>query len=95
MVAADIKAGATYSDLARLYDENCEPFETVTQCNLFLRVASILRRRTPEEADHSGERIRTRDIDVAMQQARKEKGVLLVCAKPAEVIVPGPLREGY
>lgn len=94
MQASDLSADLSYAELADLYDENCEPFSTVEQCDLFLRVANMLRRRTPEEADHSGERIKTRDIEIAMQEARRKKGVLLMCARPTEVIVAGALREG-
>lgn len=88
MLATDLTAALTYAELAAIVDENGEPFESVAQCDLYLRAASMLRRRVPEEADHSGERIRTRDLLEGMKEARKVKAILSYTGRAHEVIVP-------
>lgn len=88
MTAADITRDVPYADLAGIFRENCEPFSSIEQCDLLLRVGSILRQMVPEEADHGGERIRTRDIEVAMAEARKAKAVFGMTSQAATVIVP-------
>ena len=73
MQATDLTADLMYLDLGRIVDENGKPFESLAQCDLFLRVAGMLRRRAPEEANHSGERIRTRDLLNMIEEARLAK----------------------
>lgn len=88
MQAADLTAELSYADLARIVDENGEPFESLAQCDLFLRAAGMLRRRVPEEADHSGERIRTRDLLSMIEEARRFRGVFRMTSEQPTVIVP-------
>lgn len=78
----------SYGDLVAVYETNCEPFVSVAQCDLFLRAASMLRRRTPAETEHVGERLVLRDIDSAMAEARKARGILTLQCGPATVYVP-------
>jgi len=84
-----ITGDTSYADLARLHDENCEPFDSLSQCDLFLRVASRLRRMTPDETEHSGNRIKTRDLMDSIQEARRYRNIysLKINQRPT-VIVP-------
>lgn len=88
MTAAEVTADLTYDELARIWEENGEPFDSRAQCDLFLRVASILRRRTPQEAEQSGNRIATRDLLDSIHQARKARAVFLIADEKPTVIVP-------
>ena len=93
MLATDLTADLTYAELAAVVDENREPFYSLDQCELYLRAAGMLRRRVPEEADHSGERIRSRDLQVGIEMARKSRGVFLLSAQcPVSIIPPDDLR---
>ncbi len=83
----------TYDELAAVYDDNCEPFSSVEQCDLFIKAANVLWRREKDEAEHSGERYKTRDYMRAIERAEKAKKVLLFTCQPGEVIVtPDRLR---
>ena len=42
MRASDLTADLSYIELARIVDENGEPFESLAQCELYLR-ATIVR----------------------------------------------------
>ncbi|MBN1855078.1 MAG: hypothetical protein JW829_20260 [Pirellulales bacterium] len=88
MLATDLTADLAYDELARIADENGEPFNTLAQCDLFLRAAGMLRRRIPEEADNAGERIRTRDLNTMMAEARKARSIFLLANQSPTVIVP-------
>ncbi len=90
---ADLDPAMSFDELAKVYEENSEPFESLAQCNLFLRAAAMLRRRIPEEAEQGGERIRTRDLDSQMQIARRARAVFQVASqKPVAIIPPANLR---
>ena len=88
MQANDLTAGLSYSELARIVEEHGEPYESLAQCNLFLRAAGMLRRRVPEETEHSGERMRTRDLLAMIEEARRARGVFLIAAQKPTVLVP-------
>ena len=51
MVPADITSDLSSSELFRIVDANSEPWESVAQCDLFLRAAGIT---TPEQLDEVG-----------------------------------------
>lgn len=91
MQASELTADLSYSDIARIVDENGEPYESLAQCDLFLRAAGMLRRRVPEETDHSGERIRTRDLLSMIEECRRARNVFLFAAQKPTVIVPRDL----
>ena len=75
-------------DLAAVVDNNCEPFTSVAQCDLYIRAANMYWRRVGEELEHSGERIKTRDLMRSIEHARKMRAVLSLQSQPGEVIVP-------
>jgi hypothetical protein len=88
---SDLTANLTYAELADIVDENGEPFETVEQCKLYLRAASMLRRRVPEESEQSGERLRTRDLLEGIKEARKWMSIYLLSSEKPQAITPGEL----
>lgn len=88
MIPSDLTAATSIDELYAVYDANCEPFESLAQCDLFLRAASILRRRLPAETEGQGERIALRDLESAIVEARKARGAFAFYATPATVIVP-------
>ena len=88
MQASDLTADLTYADLARIVDENGEPFVSLDQCELYLRAAGMLRRRTPAEAEQSSARINTRDLNTMMAEARKARAVFLLANQSPTIIVP-------
>lgn len=88
MLPSDLSAETTTDDLWRAYDANCEPWESLAQCDLFLRAAAILRRRLPAEVEGAGERLTLRDLDDAMRECRKHRGVFALGAAPVQVPVP-------
>lgn len=92
---ADISHSLSAAELKAIYDDNAEPFASIEQCQVFLRVASILRRREPEEIERAGDRLKTRDIEKGMAEARKALAVFQMQSRAQVHIVPGPLREGH
>lgn len=88
MSPADIAPSISYSDLTAIVDQHHEPWESVAQCDVFLRAAQMLRRREPSEAEKDGMRYSKRDLESAIVQCRKQRAVLALCSRPTEVIVP-------
>ena len=86
---AEPSADLSYSELARIVDENCEPFTTLAQCDRFIKAASMLRRREPSESESQGERVSKRDLMDQIVEARKAREVfLLTSSTRTTVIVP-------
>jgi hypothetical protein len=93
MQASDLTPAMTIANLWEVYETHSEPFESVNQCNVFLRAASMLRGRLPAESEGNGERVSLRDIESAMVEARKQRNIMLAVCRPATVIVaPDRLR---
>lgn len=88
MEPSDLSPTMTLADLWRVYDANCEPFQSVAQCDLYLRAANMLYRRLPAESEGAGERITLRDLSMAIAEARKARGILSFGAAGATVIIP-------
>ncbi len=81
MSPSDISPETPYEDLVLLYDTHCAPFESEEQASIFIRVASILQRRVPEETEHSGERLRLRDLEVQLQRATRWRAARRVACR--------------
>ena len=47
MQATDLSADLLYADLTRIVDEKGEPFESYTQCDLFLSTVGMLNQSDP------------------------------------------------
>ncbi len=93
MLATDLTADLTYDELAKIVDEHGEPFASVQQCDLYLRAAGMLWRRVPEEAEHAGERFRSRDLQTGIKLARLSRGMLLLQAqRPVGIVTTDDLR---
>ncbi len=84
----------SYSELKRTYLQNIQ-LRSISECELCLSVISALELVRPSEIEHAGERITTRDLTATRERAEKQRGILLMSSRGQEVIVPGPLREGY
>ena len=93
VLAADLTSQMSFDDLAAVVEENGEPFESLAQCDVFLRAAAMLFRRAPEEIEEGGQKMRTRDIERLMLVARKARARFQYCIqKPVHIIPPAALR---
>ena len=89
----DLDPAMTRDEWALVFRRNSEPFATLAQCELLIRAAAVLRQIDPEEAEQGGERIRTRDIDVQSQIARRARAAFQYgTQKPVHIIPPANLR---
>lgn len=79
-------------ELTRITWDHGPPFDSRARAAQFIRYASVLRHRLPEEADHGGQRVRTRDLDAMIQQARKALAVATLAARGPTVIASPPTR---
>lgn len=88
MLPSDLSSATSLDELWRVYADNCEPFYSVAQCDLFLKAANILRARLPAETEGNGERVSLRDLIAAIEFARKVRYGLCFASRPATVVVP-------
>lgn len=89
MQLSDLTSRMTRSELGAVLDENCEPFTSAQQCDVFLRAATMYLRRDPKEIEHQGERALSRDwIEQQAVEARKQRAVFNFSCGPVTVIVP-------
>ena len=68
---------ATIEDMERVYMDNAAPFESINQVDKFIRAATLLRNATPEESDQAGTRLRMRDIQEDINEAKRWRSVYL------------------
>lgn len=87
-MAAEPTADCSFEELARIVDENCEPFESLAQVNRFIKAAAMYRRREPAESENNGERITKRDLESMLVEARKAQAVFQMASGRTPVIVP-------
>jgi len=87
-MAVTLTGEASYSELARICDDNCEPFETQEQTELFIKAASMLRRREPSEHERDGVRVNKRDLMDQIAEARKALAIFQITSRDVSVIVP-------
>jgi hypothetical protein len=89
MTPREPSADCSYADLARIVDDNCEPFFSIEQCDRFIKAASILRRREPSETEEDGIRVSKRDLMDQIAEARKAREALTITtAQRVTVVVP-------
>ena len=88
MQLADVTSALTTPELRRIVEDHGEPFKSAAQCEVFLRAAGMLWRRTPAEGEESGSRVVTRDLQRQMDEARKALGRFEMTSEGATVIVP-------
>lgn len=77
MSAGLFSSDASTEDLEQAFDDNAQPFSSLAQVERFIRAATLLKRRDPEEFETRGQRQRMQSLQPELDAAVRWRAVYL------------------